>query len=175
MDYLEWNGCRIKCPHCGSLRVITLENQQEKYRCRKCFEKFGGDFKADNIIKIVFESDYYLGGMENIEFELKDNTPIMNVNMPFSRYGTFEGQLQIDDWNNIKNALYNLFFINEWDNEYYDFCVFDGHHWKLSIFSDNGKTFEYSGVNAYPKLYRDMERFFKNYIEIVHKEKLKKA
>lgn len=148
-----------------------------EYHCNACKKEFGtkpyydykGEFLSypEVIESIEFTTGGYFGGTKELiitagddgalvhvnEYPIQKETPIQDKTIPYLK------------WLRIINRLYNDFYLHEWTKKYEDPDVYDGEQWSLVIKIKDGNEIVYSGSNAYPPYWKELNSIFKPYLK----------
>ncbi|GEK91834.1 hypothetical protein [Alkalibacterium kapii] len=163
----------LRCPYCGSKMLSLNELGSDKYMCDCCGKTFGSKVnKAMNVCHtFYFRTGGFHEGFKSILIEEQDSFANIIVTPPFSI--DEEGlklRITFNEWQSIKDTLFNKLFILSWDEDYYDPYVLDGTQWELKLKFYDRKNHEISGSNVFPELFDELLDYLKTYFEQVEAE-----
>ncbi|WP_143058677.1 IS1 family transposase [Alkalibacterium putridalgicola] len=164
----------LKCPYCGNETVEMNEQGTDKYRCKTCGKTFG--LKSNEVVKdchtFYFSTGGFHQGFKQILIEERDSYADVTLTPPISVRidGEMKLRITLNEWQAIKDELFNELFILSWDEEYYDPYILDGTQWELKLTFDDRETFEVSGSNAFPELFGELLEYLDSYFEQVGAE-----
>ena len=156
-----------------------ITGEDPAYHCRDCGGDFGSppvrwmeeDWESgrkgrlpDRVSSVEFVSGGYFGGYESVKIVRNGETCTVYVGHSYKPGEPFTREIPLKEWKSLMNSLFNRLFVHEWGTSYNDPYVLDGHQWSLEFISVQGKEHVISGSNAYPPLYKKLERKFKKYI-----------
>jgi len=168
----------LKCPYCGKQTVEENKKQQprvtDKYICGTCGKTFGLGSNETNRQCHTFYLTYggFHEGFKTILIEERDGYADMKLTPPISVSidGELSLRITLNEWQSIKDELFNELFVLSWDEEYYDPYIMDGTQWELKLKFDNRKKFKASGSNVFPALFDELLEYLDPYFEQVGAE-----
>ncbi|MGO1454624.1 MAG: hypothetical protein ACTHVM_07940 [Alkalibacterium gilvum] len=162
----------LKCPYCGQemIRVSKDALTTGKYVCETCGKRFGlkSNGAMNDCDTFYFTMGGFHQGFKSILIEERDSyaditlTPSLAVSDK-----AIHLRITLNEWQNIKDTLFQELFVLSWDEEYYDPYILDGTQWELKLTFDSRRDFEISGSNVFPKLFDDLLNYLKIYFEQV--------
>lgn len=163
----------LKCPYCGSeiVEMNDLSNESGKYVCRTCEKTFGlrSSEWVSGCHTFYFTYGGFHGGFKTILIEERDGFADMTLIPPIgiSIDGEMKLRITLNEWQAIKDTLFNDLFVLSWDEEYSDPDIMDGTQWDLKITFDNRKKFKTGGSNAFPERFDELLEYLDPYFEQV--------
>jgi len=165
-----------KCPYCGN-ETVELNEESEaagKYICSTCGKEFGlkSSEWISNCHTFYFTYGGFHEGFKEILIEERDSYADMTLTPPISV--SLDGELRLritlNEWQAIKDELFNELFVLSWDGEYSDPDILDGTQWELKLKFDGRKKFKTGGSNAFPVRMDDLLEYLDPYFEQVGAE-----
>ena len=146
------------------------------YHCYSCKKEFGTPplFYANNTIEsypdVVTEIQYFDGGYfgpsQKILIKREKGKHILTVypDLKKSDY-CFHREMPSKEWNKLLKTLYGKLYLHEWKKSYIDPDVLDGEQWSLSLKLKGNRKRNYSGSNAFPPYWKELQNIFNSYLE----------
>ncbi len=155
-----------------------LFKDSPKYYCNNCGFKFGSeplyynkeesdyvDYR-DTVEFFFFSIGGFDHGYDKIVFRKKSSSVTLLIMLSLiSGKEKVTKELTFDDWSKFLNTLYLDLLIHEWKSEYYNFNIFDGTQWEVSIALENGSTVKYRGSNDFPVYWNDFIKLINPFTE----------
>lgn len=165
----------VKCPYCGKQTVEENEQQNKdlnaKYTCKSCSKTFGltSSEPIRHCHTFYFTYGGFHEGFKKILIEERDGYADMTLTPPISVSldGELTLRITLNEWQAIKDELFNELFVLSWDEEYSDPDIMDGTQWEIKLKFDNRKKFKTAGSNVYPALMDELLEYLDPYFEQV--------
>jgi hypothetical protein len=135
------------------LRDYTIPINAPTIACNACEYEWGGDI--DRLIEVII---YFKASIEGcfgpiICFEVDNQTGSLTYQVQESIYSSpsvHDRKIATPDtWNQLVKGLQHCDF-EYWLDDYRNYSVIDGTHWKVEVNFDDGTVISKGGSNAYP-------------------------
>ena len=161
----------------GRLRLggcCVSANDPKRY-CNTCKKRFGAEALleteagtervADAVTEIQFSRHSFFRFKEVSISKTEDGACVKtsgNVNAD-ARDETFA--IGKKKWNALVNALYDALYLNDWKHRTdSETAYLDGEEWELTVKLTNRRKRSYSGCNAYPPYWDELQKLLKPFI-----------
>ncbi len=156
-------------------------------RCNVCKKDFGAapilitrkkdtiEDLRDIVTSVKFSFGEYRGGSTDITIKKNDSGATVcvdkllsprEINKAIPTEFPFSKHISPDKWTNIVATLYEQLYLNEWKRSFDDHGTDDGKYWSLTVKLTEGRKRHYSGINAYPPYWKELNRLFGNLMRL---------
>lgn len=163
------------CPYCGSKKIRRID---AFYHCDSCQRDFGRDLTSDDgrpLIESVKELRFRYGdtisGSVRVRIQEEDDGTVHYEVYDSNGGGVdkVKGTIDKNEWKEIKEKLFNDYFVQDWDAEYVQRndgkTAYENNSWEIIFAIDEDEEHKIEGVDAYPpywnKVMKLMDPFFK--------------
>jgi hypothetical protein len=151
-----------------------------KYYCNHCRKEFGFEPTlyskngTEEDYRDIVDSIYFKCGAcygpsgedeERVFIKKQKNKEIIVEAYTEEEHEAFTYSITEGMWGELLDALYCQLFLAEWrKHTFVDHEIQDGSEWELRITLTNMRKRMYSGLNAYPPLWQELENIFKPFL-----------
>jgi len=171
----------MKCPKCGSIRVIPIvavfSDHDPQFHCCACGNNIGSppvlinEHGEENYLDIVTSVRFRHGesfhGYDEVIIKKTASGIVADIASNLQRkYPGEQKSLTEEEWNKMLDLLFRKMYVHEWEKQYKNPNVMDGKQWKLEISLTDNRTLEYFGSNSYPAYWDELKQIFRPFFKI---------
>ena len=146
------------------------------YHCYTCKKDFGTpplfyankpiESYPDVVKEICFTDGGFFGGVQEILIQEDKGQHTLTVFPDLTKSDCcFYREMTSKEWNKLLKTLYGKLYLHEWKKSYDDPDVLDGEQWSLSLKLKGNRKRNYSGSNAFPPYWKELQNLFTPYLE----------
>ncbi len=167
------------CPHCGSKRVVEVQNF---YRCEDCNQDFGRAVSADDgtLLKDAVKGlRFRYGDIVNGSVRLRivqDETECLYEVYDANGGGVDKvaDVLSLADWQDMKEKLFDKMFVADWQKVYIPrndgTKLLDNNEWELDLDVNDDETISICGYDDEPVYWNALMRIIRPFFKKLEKE-----